>query len=234
MLDKCSLPDTPVSFFDNVLLCLHRFPAAVERARARFRRDVADQLQLAAEKAGLAATVTLDDERAVLEWGATVPDSTPIQVIAAFNEERDAEPGVSDRVSVRVETGEERRTLLTLAWRDDPDVDERTALQGRLAELEARTDERLPLERRGLNASADVRTGRYAKGDVIRQLAGDLKRAAPQALPAPEQSHALVAVERSSRLSWQERRIERKGSKTADGARRRRLRPATSKRNAPM
>jgi hypothetical protein len=42
-----------------------------------------------------------------------------------------------------------------------------------------------------------VRTGRYAQGDVIRQLAGDLKRAAPQGLPGPAQSHALVAIERS-------------------------------------
>jgi hypothetical protein len=80
---------------------------AVERARGRFRRDVAEQLQIAAEKAGLAATVTLNDERAVLELGGAASDSPALLVIAAFNEERDAEPG-ADQVSVRVETGDER------------------------------------------------------------------------------------------------------------------------------
>ena len=98
-------------------------------------------------------------------------------------------------MTLYVETGEERRELLTLAWRADAGLDEGAALQQRLSELEARTDERLPLERRGLNAVADVRTGRYAKGDVIRQLAGDLKRAAPQTPPAREPSHALVAID---------------------------------------
>jgi hypothetical protein len=172
--------------------------AAVERVRARFRRDVAEQLRLAAARAGVAASVTLDGERAVLELGAAGPDGTPLQVIAVFVE--DAEPGASEQAIVRVETGEERRTLLTLGWRDDPSRDERAGLEERLAELEARTDERLPLERRGLNALADVRTGRYAKGDVIRQLASDLKGAAAHTPPAPEPSHALVAVERPRRL----------------------------------
>jgi hypothetical protein len=188
------LPGTPVSFSTTSLMS-SSLSAAVERARERFRRDVADQLQLAAAKAGITASVTLDGELAVIELGAAGPDGAPLQVIAAFDE--DAEPGASDRVSVRVERGEERNTLLTLAWRDDPSLDEGATLERRLAELEGRTDERLPLERRGLNASAaDVRTGRYAKGDVIRQLAGDLKRAAPHTLPAPEPSHALVLVER--------------------------------------
>jgi len=46
--------------------------AALERARAR--QDVADQLRIAAEKAGLAATITLDHERAVLELDAGLPE----------------------------------------------------------------------------------------------------------------------------------------------------------------
>ena len=94
--------------------------AAVERARGRFRQDVADQLRMAAEKAGLAATVTLDHERAVLEFDAALPDGALPRVIAAFDDERNGEPGGSDQVTVCVETGEERTTLLTLAWRDDP------------------------------------------------------------------------------------------------------------------
>ena len=169
--------------------------ARVERARGRFRRDVADQLRLAANKAGLAGTVTLDHERAILQFDATPSDGAVPHVIATFNDDKDGEPGGSDGVSLCVETSEERTTLLTLAWRDDPGLDEGAALQERLAELEARTDERLPLERRGLNAAADVRTGRYARSDVVRQLAGDLKRAAAQAPPAPEQSRVLVAIE---------------------------------------
>jgi hypothetical protein len=185
---------------------------ALEDARGRYRRDVADQLQMAAGKARLPARVTLDDQRVVLELGPTASDGTALQLIAAFNDERDSEPGASDQVSVHVETGEERRTLLTLAWRDDPRLDQQSALKRRLDELEARTDGRLPLERRGLNAPADVRTGRYAKGDVIRQLAADLKRAARQAPPLLEPSHALVAVEQPpSVLARAPDRVERSG-----------------------
>ena len=153
---------------------------------------------MAAEKAGLAATVTLDHERAVLEFDAPPIDGTPPRVVAAFSgDHMDGEPGRSDQLTLSAEVGDERMSLLTLAWRDGPGLDEGAALQQRLAELEARTDERVPLERRGLNAPADERTGRYARGDVIRQLAGDLKRTDAQAPLAPKQSHALVAIEPS-------------------------------------
>jgi len=169
--------------------------AAVERARACFHQDVADQLRMAAERAGLVATVTLDDERAILEFDEALAGGVLPRVTAAFSDDRGSEPGGSDHVTLSVETGDERGTLLTLAWRDELGLDEAEALQRRLAELGSRTDERLPLERRGLNAPADVRTGRYARGDVIRQLAGDLQRAAAQAPPAMERSHALVAIQ---------------------------------------
>lgn len=149
---------------------------------------------MAARKAGLAATVTLDRDRAVLEFDASTADGSLPRVVAAFD--GDGEPGESGRMILYVETGEERRELLSLAWRDDPGLDEGAVLQSRLAELEGRTDERLPLEHRGLNAQADVRAGHYAKGDVIRQLAGDLKRVARPTRPTPEPSHALVAIER--------------------------------------
>jgi hypothetical protein len=168
---------------------------AVERARERFRQDVADQLQIAVQKAGVTATVTLDRERAVLEFDATIADAAAPRVVAAFNEEGDAEPGGPDRLTLWAEMGEERTVLLDLAWRGDPELDEEAALRQRLGELNARIDKRLPLDRRGLHAVADVRTGRYAKGDVIRQLAGDLKRAAARAPPAPGPSQALVAIE---------------------------------------
>lgn len=166
--------------------------AAVERVRARFRQDVADQLRTAAEDAGLAATLTLDHERAVLEFDESLVDGPSPRVVATFNDDSD---GGSDRVHLYAETGDERTTLLTLAWRIAPGLEDEAALQLRLAQLETLTDERLPLERRGLNAPADERTGRYAKGDVIRQLAADLKRAAAQESPVRAQSHPLVVIE---------------------------------------
>ena len=97
-------------------------------------------------------------------------------------------------------------------------MEEGAALQQRLAELEARTDERLPLERRGLNAAADVRTGRYSRGDVIRQLAADLKRAAAQAPPAWEPSHALVAIQPPLAPFWQA--APDRGERSGDSGRR--------------
>src|SRR5262245_24849864 len=125
--------------------------ARVERARASFRQDVADQLQMAAKRAGVIATVTLDRERAVLELEGTFSDGARPRVIAVFNDDRDGELGGSDGLILGVETSEDWTTLLTLAWRDDPGQGQEEALERRLAELEARTDERLPLVRRGLN-----------------------------------------------------------------------------------
>ena len=61
--------------------------ARVERARGRFRQDVADQLQLTAEKAGLAATVTLDHERAVLEFDEAHAGGGLPRIVAAFNDD---------------------------------------------------------------------------------------------------------------------------------------------------
>jgi hypothetical protein len=166
----------------------------IERARERFRQDVADQLRMAAENAGLGATVTLHHQRAVLEFDATLSGGTPPRVIAAFDDVSDAQ--TADQVTVHVEATDEAITLLTLAWRDELGLNHEAALQQRLAELERRTDQNLPLERRGLNAPADVRTGRYAKGDVIRQLTADLKRAVYSQTPPPEtQAHALVPIE---------------------------------------
>jgi hypothetical protein len=164
----------------------------MERARDRFRRDVAEQLRMAASKAGLAAAVTLAGDRALLRF-EDVPDGLP-RIVAVFSEGGDGAPGLSEQLSVLVESDEEQTTLLCVGWRDDPAWGEEVALHARLAELEGRTDESLPLAHRGLNAPADVRTGRYAKGDVIRELAADLKRAAGNFRHAPEPSRALVAI----------------------------------------
>jgi hypothetical protein len=169
--------------------------AAIDDARGRFRQDVADQLGMAAEKAGLVATITLDHDRAVLEIAATLSDGSPPRIVAVFDDDRHGGLDSSAQVSLCAETGEEQVILLTLAWRNDPALNGREALQRHLAELEARTSEHLPLERRGLNAAADVRTGRYARGDAIRQLAADLKRIATHAPRVPEQSSALAVIE---------------------------------------
>jgi hypothetical protein len=59
-----------------------------ERARGRFRLDVADHLRMAAGKMGLAATVTPDHERAVREFD----DGTLSRVIAAFEMPEMANP----------------------------------------------------------------------------------------------------------------------------------------------
>src|SRR5262245_40173913 len=115
--------------------------AKVERARGRFREDVAYQLQTEAAKAGLAATVTLEQDRAVLEFDASGSEGAPPRVVAAFHDDRDVEPGGSEEVTLFIEMGEERTTLLDLAWRDDPGLGEEAALRQRLAELETRTDE---------------------------------------------------------------------------------------------
>jgi hypothetical protein len=129
--------------------------AALDGARARFRQDVADQLRMAAEKAG--ATVTLDHERAMLDFDGTLDGASP-RVVAAFGDEREGKPGGSDRITLCVDTGDEQTTLLTLAWRDDDAPYEEAALERRLAELEACTDESVPLKLRGLNAPVDERT----------------------------------------------------------------------------
>jgi hypothetical protein len=168
--------------------------SALERARERFRKDVAGQLRMAADKAGLAASVAVDDERAVLEFDETGSGAALLRVIVVFDDPGGA-AGHTERLTLGVESGEEATVLLSLAWRGRPGLDEAAGLDERLAGLEARTDESLPLERRGLNAAADERTGRYAKGDAVRQLAGDLKRAAAQAPPVPIPSHALVPVD---------------------------------------
>jgi hypothetical protein len=167
----------------------------VERARERFRQDVADQLRMAAGRAGLAATVTLDEARGVLEFDEASSVGALPRIVAIFHEGTDGGAAGTDGLTLCAETSEEQSTLLELAWQDDPGLDEETALECRLAELEARTDQRLPLGRRGLNAQADNRTGRYARGDVIGLLAGDLKRALAQGLPARTETHALVPIE---------------------------------------
>jgi hypothetical protein len=168
----------------------------MECARGRFRQDVADQLRMAAAKAGLAGTVTLHQDRAILQFEEAAGDDLSPRIVVLFNEEGGGEENVCERVSLYVEAGEERTALLSLAWRGGRESEGDAIEKARLADLEARTGENLPLELRGLNASADMRTGRYAKGDVVRQLIGDLKRAGEHLRGGSGPPRALVAIER--------------------------------------
>jgi hypothetical protein len=163
----------------------------IEDARARFRRDIADQFRKAAGQAGLAATVTMDRDRVVLQCDETFEGGVFPRFVAVFGEDAQGE---SDSVTLCVETEEGQNTLLSVHWRDEPGLDAAEIAERRLAELDSRSDERIPLERRGLNAPAEVRTGPYAGGDAIRHLTGDLKRAAGQMKRGPDRSRALVAV----------------------------------------
>ena len=144
---------------------------AIDRYRADFREDVAEQLRLAAERAGLASSVTASEAEIVLEIAGSGPDGEGLRVLVRFNDAREAMPGWVDWVTLSAETAEGRTPLLTLAWRDDEGLSEEENLRRRLAEWEARVDRELPLERRGLNAKADVRTGRYGRGSVLGALA---------------------------------------------------------------
>jgi hypothetical protein len=163
----------------------------IEDARARFRRDIADQFRKAAGKAGLAATVTMDRDRVVLQCDEIFEGGALPRFVAVFGEDG---KGESDSVTLCVETEEGQNTLLRLHWGDEPGLDAAEIAERRLAELDSRTDEGLPLGRRGLNARADVRRGPYAAGDAIRHLAGDLKRASGQMPRGPDRSRALVPL----------------------------------------
>ena len=148
---------------------------AIDRYRADFREDVAEQLHLAAERAGLSSSVAASEEGIVLEIDGSGPDREGLRVLVRFNHAREAMPGWVDWVTLSAETPEGRTPLLTLAWRDDEGSSEEENLRRRLAEWEARVDRELPLERRGLNAKADVKTGRYGRGSVLGALFRDLQ-----------------------------------------------------------
>ena len=147
----------------------------IDRYRADFREDVAEQLRFAAERAGLASNVTAGEATIVLELAGSGPNGDGMRVLVRFNDVREAMPGWVDWVTLSAETPEGRTPLLTLAWRDDEGSSDEENLRRRLAEWEALVDRDLPLERRGLNAKADVRVGRYGRGSVLSALLRDLQ-----------------------------------------------------------
>jgi hypothetical protein len=154
----------------------------IERRRADFREDVAQQLRLAAERAGLVSSVTVGEAKIVLEIAGSGSDGDGLRLLVRFNDARDGVPGWVDWLTLLAETAEGRTPLLTLAWRDDEGLSDEENLRRCLAVWEARVDPDLPPGRRGLNAKADVRTGRYARGSVLGALLRDLQSAAGAAI----------------------------------------------------
>ena len=57
-------------------------PEAIQRAHGHFCQDVAAQLRMAADRAGLPAIVTVDQERVVLAFDEALPDGALPRVIA--------------------------------------------------------------------------------------------------------------------------------------------------------
>jgi hypothetical protein len=75
----------------------------VESARERLRQDVADQLRIAGEKAGVAATVLLDPERVTLQFDETI-NPAPARIVATFDDDHDPKPDEPFRISLWAET----------------------------------------------------------------------------------------------------------------------------------
>jgi hypothetical protein len=123
----------------------------------QFREDIAAQLR------GLVdGDVTVTPDRVVLELERA--GEGPLRIVAGLNEDHVGHPGWTDWVQLRIESEDRVTPLVTLAWFD-----------GGIRSLEKRVDPELPLDRRGLNALADIRQGRYGRGDVCERLRADLK-----------------------------------------------------------
>ncbi len=132
---------------------------------ADFRDDVTEQFRGLGHAAGLPWSVITGNDRVVLEVTHGGADEVALRIVAAFNDGRAFRPCWQNWLQLRMESGDgsESQELLTLAWL------EANAQEGPII------DPSLPLERRGLNADADIREGRYARGDALRALAKELR-----------------------------------------------------------
>ena len=136
----------------------------------RFRGDIAlqlEQLGYAVLPSSVDSHVSISPDAVVLEIS---PDTggTAFRAVARLEDERAAREGWARWLTVSLEDAETRHDVLTLAWLDEGEI---------LELLERRVDESLPLEQRGLNAAADIREGRYARGDALRHLKAELQAA---------------------------------------------------------
>jgi hypothetical protein len=145
----------------------------------QFREDIAAQLR------GLGkGDVTVSPDRAVLDVESA--GEGVLRVVAGLNEDHLGRPGWANWVQLRIETEDRITPLLTLAWRD-------VEGDGGIGSLEARVNPDLPLEARGLNAAADIRDGKYRRGDVLDRLCADLDAVSGHS--AARSSRALVRTD---------------------------------------
>jgi hypothetical protein len=148
--------------------------STVKACEAQFCEDIAAQLR------GLGAgDVALGPDRVVLQLESA--SEGPLRIVAGLNEDHVSRPGWADWLQLRIESEDRITPLLTLAWFD-----------GGIGWLGKRVDPDLPLARRGLNAPADIREGRYGRGDVLDRLSADLEAVTGHS--APRSSRALMQI----------------------------------------
>jgi len=168
---------------------------------ADFRDDVATQFRgigRVLTAAGLLWTVIPGKDRVVLELTQKGADEAALRIVAAFNDGRACRPGWQDWLQLRMESGDGTvsEELLTLAGLE-ADAQEGPTI-----------DASLPIERRGLNADADIREGRYARGDALHALAKELRGLAAGGmvragtalvmLPVPDGAARAIAKDRKA------------------------------------
>ena len=170
-----------INISDHFLLSILLFMASSSPKlyNDHFREDVAAQLR----EIGF-GDVTVDHDRVVLELDSSREGA--LRVVAGFNEDPTGRPEWTEWLQLRIETEDRTTPLLTLAWAGAEDD----------ALIEARIDRSLPLDRRGLNAAADIREGRYARDDALKLLRADLAAARGSAATA---SLRALATSRASR-----------------------------------
>ena len=130
-----------------------------------FQRDVAEQLSEAGRvlaATGLSWSVKTGQDEVVLELASPGTEDAAFLIVAVFNDGTLYRPGWGAWLQLCAENGDTRYDLLTLAWLEDNSD-------------QAMIDPSLPLAQRGLNAAADVREGRYERGNPLRMLTQELR-----------------------------------------------------------
>jgi hypothetical protein len=158
----------------------------------QFREYVAEELR------GIGAGhVTVHHDRVVLELESGSEGT--LRVVAGFNEDHIGRSGWGDWLQLRIETADQTTPLLTLGWLG---ADE----EALAASLGARVDPGLPPDQRGLNAAADIREGRYARGDAVALLRAEIGAAAGHS--AAHSSRALTTFSAPERRAARLRPVE--------------------------
>jgi hypothetical protein len=121
---------------------------------AQFREDIAAQLRDLGD-----GDVAVSPDRVVLELERA--GEGPVRIVAGLNEDHVGRPGWAEWIQLRIESEDWITSLVTLAWFD-----------GGMDLLEKRVDPHLPLDRRGLNAAAHIREGRYAPAKAKAEVRG--------------------------------------------------------------